>query len=268
MKAPFAILIAAMLVSCSQTIDQGSLKSEIERANQAFMQAVSDKSADAVGALYTENARLMFPNMPTIQGRENIKGFFLQAIESGISGIKLTTEEVAGTNDLAVELGRYEMLAGGQTVDEGKYMVEWKKVDGKWLLHKDMPSTDLPAAQSGAKVDETVGISVFQVKEGSEEEFETFVRDVLTPAADISTPEKSHAVKAIRLLREKTPAKNGMQKFIFIFDPMFKEMDYGIESTLIRKHGEKRGKELMSQFESMTTPFYEYHDMRVVGIGD
>ena len=50
-----------------------------------------------------------------------------------------------------MEMGRYELMAGGNKVDEGKYLVEWKKVDGRWLLHRDMPSTDMPVAQPVAQ---------------------------------------------------------------------------------------------------------------------
>lgn len=151
MKTTSAILLVmTILFSCSQSVDQAALKSEIEKANQEFVKALATKDADAMSQLYTEDARLMFPNMPAIEGREDIKAFFTESME-GISGLKLTTEEVSGTNDFAVESGRYEMLSEGKKVDEGKYLVHWRKVDGKWLLHRDMPSTDLPIPQPVAQ---------------------------------------------------------------------------------------------------------------------
>lgn len=92
-------------------------------------------------------ARLMFPHMPAIEGKENIRGFFQQGINEGLTGIKLSTEEVKGTDSFAIEMGRYELMAGENKVDAGKYLVECKKVDGKWLLHRDMPTPDMPLAQ-------------------------------------------------------------------------------------------------------------------------
>ena len=148
MKTIYLSLFATLfLYSCSQPVDQAAIKSEIEKVNQEFANAVSARNTDALTQLYTEDARLMFPHMPAVRGRENIKGFFKQSFDAGITGIKLTTEEVNATNEFAIEFGRYELFAGEQTIDEGKYLVEWRKVDGKWLLHQDMPSTDLPLPQ-------------------------------------------------------------------------------------------------------------------------
>ena len=33
-----------------------------------------------------------------------------------------------------------------QVVDNGKYIVIWKKVDGKWLLHLDIYNTSMPGS--------------------------------------------------------------------------------------------------------------------------
>lgn len=256
-----SLLASALLISCSQSPDQNSLKSEIEKSNQEFMKAVAAKDGDAVTRLYTEDARLMFAHSPAIEGRQNIKASFEQTLDAGVTGINIMTEEVTGTNDFAIESGRYEIQAGDKTVDKGRFLVHWKKVDGKWLLHRDMPSSDQPVAQPIAQPDQTVGIAVFKVKKGNADEFESFIRNVLIPACDTSTPVKSQAVKSVRMLRAKDTEKDGSQKFIFIFDPRFEEMEYEIEKILVAKHGKEKGNQLMDQFDSYVTSFYEYHDM-------
>jgi uncharacterized protein (TIGR02246 family) len=257
----YLILIAAISLSCNPVPDQSELRSEIEKANVEFMNAARARDAAALATLYSEDAKLMFPNMRAIEGRTNIQGFFQQAMDNGISEIRLTTDEVTGTTEYAVEGGRYVMLAGGKTVDEGKYMVEWKNVDGKWRLHRDMPSSDMPAAQPQAQPDQSVGIAVFKVKKGNQEKFETFVRDVLMKAVDTNTSHGVQAVKAIRMLRAKAPEKDGSRKVIFIFDPLYEDVEYGIQEILVARHGAVRGKELDEEFGSLVTPFYEYHDM-------
>ena len=263
MKASFYFPMAiAILCSCSATTDNSSLKSEIEKANQDFMQAISNKNADALAALYTDDARLMFPNMPPVEGRENVKAFFQHTIDAGITGVKLTTEEVSGTNDFAIESGRYEMLAGDKKVDGGKYLVHWKKVGGKWRLHRDMPSTDMPAPQGIAQPGQSVGISIFKVKKENDAKFEDFVNNVLTPAADVSTPELSAAVKAIRLLKSTTLAEDGTYTYTFVFDPSSEAMDYDMEKTLVAKHGKQKGTQLFKDFQNITTDFYEEYNLR------
>lgn len=258
---PYFLMAIAILCSCTATTDQVALKSEIENANKEFMQAVSSKDADAVADMYTDDARLMLPNMPSVQGRENMKAFFQQTSDAGITDVKLTTEEVSGTDDFAVESGRYVMLAGDQKVDEGKYLVHWKKVGGKWLLHRDMPSTDLAVPQSMAQTGQTVGISVFKVKKQNDMKFEDFVNNVLTPSADVSTPELRAAVKSIRLLKANTVAKDGTHTYIFIFDPRSDKMNYDIEQVLVTKHGKEKGLQLYRDFGNLVTGENEYFDM-------
>lgn len=258
----FFFLIATISLSCNRIPDQQQLRSEIEKANVEFMKASNARDAATLASLYTQDAKLMFPNMPAIEGRRNIQAFFQQALGSGITDIKLTTEEVKGTDEFAIETGRYAMLAGNKIADEGKYVVEWRKVDGKWHLHRDMPNTDMPAAQPTALPEQAVGIAVFKVKKGNTDKFETFVRNMLMQAVDTSTPQGREAVKAIRMLRASTPEKDSSHKYIFIFDPYFHEVEYGIETILVAKHGAVKGKQLHEQFNSMVTPFYEYHEMK------
>ena len=258
----FFLLIATISLSCNGIPDQEQLRSEIEKANVEFMKASNARDAATLASLYTQDAKLMFPNMPTIEGRRNIQTFFQQALGSGITDIKLTTEEVMGTDEFAIETGRYAMLEGNKTTDAGKYVVQWKKVNGKWHLYGDIYNTDMAAAQPAARPDETVGIAVFKVRKGHNDQFETFARNVLMEAVDTSTPHGKQAVKSIRMLRASTPEKDGSHKFIFIFDPYFHDVEYGIETILVAKHGAVKGKQLHERFNSMVTPFYEYHEMK------
>lgn len=255
-------LVAGIVAACSNTTDQASLRSEIEKANQEFMKAFSDKNGNAVAAMYTDDATVKFPNVALIEGKEQIGNFFQQAINSGVTSVKLTTGEVTGTDEFAIESGTYEMFVGDKPVDKGKYLVHWKKVNGKWLLHRDMPSTDTPLPIAMAQPDQKVAIAVFKVKKGNGQQFEGFVKDVLIPACDVSTPAKNNALKSVRMLRANEAEKDGSEKYIFVFDPWSDDFEYGIEAVLVAKHGGQKGQELYKQFSSLTTNFYEFHDMK------
>ncbi len=254
-------LMIGILAGCSQSTDQAALRSEIEEANQEFMKAFATHDGNAVAAMYTDDATVKFPNVALIEGKENIGSFFQQAISSGVTSVKLTTEEVTGTDEFAIESGRYEMFVGDKPVDQGDYLVHWKKVGGKWLLHRDMPSTDAALPMAMAQPDQKVAIAIFKVKKGNGQKFEGFVKDVLVPACDVSTPGKNNALKSVRMLRANEPEKDGSEKYIFVFDPVSDEFEYGIEEILVKKHGAQKGKELNNEFSSLTTSFYEYHDM-------
>jgi ketosteroid isomerase-like protein len=66
----------------------------------------------------------------------------------GIKEATLDTVEVEAHGDAAYEVGRYTLKGdGGQLLDQGKYVVIWKRVGGQWRLHRDIWNSSLPAGQ-------------------------------------------------------------------------------------------------------------------------
>ena len=50
--------------------------------------------------------------------------------------------------DTAIEVGKFTLQGeGGQTVDEGKYLVVWKQADGQWKLHRDIFNSSMPVPE-------------------------------------------------------------------------------------------------------------------------
>jgi ketosteroid isomerase-like protein len=120
-----------------------SLIDEIQRAQDALAAAVSDRDAQRASEQYTQDARLMAHGLPTFQGRDAVKGFFEQAYANGIASARFTTLEVEGGLEQATEIGQYELFAKGQDgallgVQQGRYFIAWRKVDGAWRIHRDM----------------------------------------------------------------------------------------------------------------------------------
>ena len=262
MKKIYNLLIFAYLfISCEQKADMTSIRAGIDRSNQAFMDAVTNKDPDAAVQVYTENVTVMPANSPVINGREEAKRFFAGAINAGISGLKIITTEVNGAGDMAVEAGKYQMMVGDNVVDEGKYIVEWKKVGDQWLINKDMFSTNNPAPRATSTKDQTVGIAVFKVKKGMNQKYEDFVRNILMPSADRSTPAGDQSVRAVRFLAPGAPEKDGSFRYIFIFDPMVKEAEYSIPKILKAKHGEVKGEQLWKEYQSLYNG-YEYYEAK------
>lgn len=74
-----------------------------------------------------------------IQGRDQIKGFWQQAITGmGIVAAKLSTMDAHATGDSIIEIGQADLtLEGGQVVP-AKYVVHWKQEDGVWKWHTDI----------------------------------------------------------------------------------------------------------------------------------
>ena len=69
-------------------------------------------------------------------------------MDAGIKSIELKTTEVEGLGDTAVEVGSFTLFAKtGATIDQGKYLVLWKRVDGAWRLHRDCWNSNQPASK-------------------------------------------------------------------------------------------------------------------------
>ena len=70
------------------------------------------------------------------------------AVDSGIKGVTVTTLEVEVSGDTAHEVGTYGLMGdGGKVLDAGKYVVVWKREDGKWKLHRDIWNTSVPSSK-------------------------------------------------------------------------------------------------------------------------
>jgi uncharacterized protein (TIGR02246 family) len=114
------------------------VRAAIEAANRAFRAALLRGDAEAVAALYTADAKVIAPGSEVASGRAAIKAFWQKTVEGGVSDLVLTTDDVGSAGDLAYEDGTVKVVAkdGRETV--GRYVVVWKRADGRWKLHRDI----------------------------------------------------------------------------------------------------------------------------------
>jgi len=125
-------------------------KAGIEETTRAFGKAFEAKDWAGVAATYTEDAILLPPNAAAVKGRAAIQEFLGSFPPA--SNFQIKTVEVDGRGDLAYVYGTYSMTItpeGADPVEEsGKYLeIRQKQADGSWLLHRDMFSSNMPAAQ-------------------------------------------------------------------------------------------------------------------------
>ncbi len=160
-RSLFILLFASILIfSCKQQPKEASaemevteevvkdLTNEIVEANQVFITHFNNHDGAAIGQLYTENGRLFPTNSPVIEGREAIGSFWSGIFELGINSAELTTVHVESYDDTAVEEGAYKLFgADNSQLDEGKYIIVWKNVDGQWKLDRDIFNTSMTAPQ-------------------------------------------------------------------------------------------------------------------------
>lgn len=205
--AAITIAVVASVMTpavCQSKLENSSLKAGIEKANQSWMEAMKKQDAEGVAALYAEDALLLAPNAPAIQGREGARNFFASAMNAGIKEVKLYTEEVDGDGQFAIERGTYEMYADGNTVaDKGKYIVHWKNINGEWKFYRDMFNSDMPApAAQPLQKGNVVGLHVatIQLKPGvSQDQFADYYKKNIIPEFEKVYPDtKLYLIKGLR----------------------------------------------------------------------
>jgi ketosteroid isomerase-like protein len=123
----------------------------VKDGNKSFTEAVSRHDSIAIAALYHSNARVLPPNGEMVKGRDAIQDFWKGMMSPSVTGLKLHSVDTEKRDDLGVETGTYEVMGEHDaTLDRGKYIVVWKKDDGKWKIYRDIWNSDLPPASGAA----------------------------------------------------------------------------------------------------------------------
>ncbi len=133
---PFLFLF---LLATAQAAD---VKADIDTANQRLGAAFAQGDATAIAQLYTPQATMFPPGSDIVSGRDGVQRYWAEAIKSGMKLVGLTTVSVDQYGDAAREIGRFAAEVPNpqkQMVKiEGKYVVVWKQMDGKWMLDSDI----------------------------------------------------------------------------------------------------------------------------------
>ena len=120
-------------------------KAEIEEANNNFMALVAAGDSVGLANAYTIDAKFMSAGAPSVVGRADIQTAMSGIVKAGITGVDIRLENVYGTEDLIAEVGELTLFVGEEAVAIEKYIVLWKKEDGKWKLFRDIFNSNLPA---------------------------------------------------------------------------------------------------------------------------
>jgi ketosteroid isomerase-like protein len=127
---------------------QAADKAILASATAAWLEAWKAKDADALTALYAQDAALLPPNAPAVFGRDAIRAAHKDGM-AGSAGAELEDLEMWVAGDHGYKAGRYRMWnADGELVDRGKYIEIWTKIDGTWLIHRDIWNSSLPLPET------------------------------------------------------------------------------------------------------------------------
>ena len=114
-------------------IDLATLEKEIELRLREYENLLENGDSIALGDMYMVDAEII----PSTIGRENIIKSFGRMIRDSVTGSFKTTD-LWGNDDLLVEEGTGVWYQGkGLVVGRGKYLLVWKKDEGKWKILRD-----------------------------------------------------------------------------------------------------------------------------------
>ncbi len=117
----------------SQT-DMRMLEKEIESRLREYEHHLQNGDSLALGDMYMLDAEII----PSTVGRDNIIKAFGHMIRDSITGSRFETTQLWGNDQLLVEDGTGAWFhTDGTVVGRGRYLLVWKKDDGKWKILRD-----------------------------------------------------------------------------------------------------------------------------------
>jgi ketosteroid isomerase-like protein len=120
------------------------VKSAMSATNELFNNEVlGRRNFAALDDIYTSDARILPPGAPMVSGREAIKKFWSDLIQSAnAKSAVLSSVDVMPAGDGAVEIGRAVLTVEPQGQPaaqlEVKYVVYWKQEADRWKWHVDI----------------------------------------------------------------------------------------------------------------------------------
>jgi len=147
-----AVIIAAIgIQGCgnltANTTDAGlaAAKKAIAESNAIYFKAFSKGDSCIFINRYAEDCCIMAPGSPALCGKDAALTFFRVAYHQlGLRNGRFTTTDVFGNGkEYVTEIGRWESFdADNKLVDDGKFLVLWKKTSKGWKMFRDSFSSD------------------------------------------------------------------------------------------------------------------------------
>ena len=135
--------------NAQEEFNSSSAQKAIDEGNDAFSSYFTKGDSTAMAGLYADDAIVLPPNMKRVEGHDDIAKLWGSFIKMGKVNIQLSTTELTGSGNIAVETGNYNLNIKPEgkdaMKDHGKYLVIWRKQNNNsWKMIRDMFSSNLP----------------------------------------------------------------------------------------------------------------------------
>ena len=146
--------LLALTTACTTAPDtrDADIKA-VKGVEAAWVNDIATKDVDKFARYYSEDASLLLPNAPIINGRENIRTALTPMLADPNFALTFhsTRAEASKGGDFVYTIGTYSMTVSNPTdkkpvTDHGKYLTVFKKQpDRSWEAVADMINSDMPA---------------------------------------------------------------------------------------------------------------------------
>lgn len=149
---------AGAMEADTATVGVEDERAAIDAANARFVERIGAGDVPGAMSVYTDDAMILPPDHPPVEGRPSIEEFWAGAVQSlGIASVDLESVELEIVGDTAYEVGRYSIHGAEGALDGGSYLVVWRRSgDGTWRWHRDIWNgdgigTESPEGDPGAE---------------------------------------------------------------------------------------------------------------------
>ena len=112
---------------------------------QQFQKSIEQDDLENIGNLYTEDAKILPPNMDMLEGRDSIQAFWQRASEMGIKSYQPEILEVEYSGNLGFFVGKYTLYGNeNKIINKGKFLTVFKNLDGEWRVYRDIFNSSIP----------------------------------------------------------------------------------------------------------------------------
>lgn len=150
--SPALLAMPARAEPRSGEADDGTSLREIAEARRHFAEVLFRQDHGALPALFTADTLLLPSGKPLVKGAEAATAFWTAATSDPRKRLRSAFDAIDSlcADGIVVETGRATVYAVETRrellLDRGKYIVVWKRADGRWLRHRDIFNSDGPLA--------------------------------------------------------------------------------------------------------------------------
>jgi uncharacterized protein (TIGR02246 family) len=115
-------------------------QTSVQQLADRWVHAYNTHDREALGALYSADAKLMMHGSPTISGRDSIEAFWAADMREGDPLTLLTVTNSVNGADMMLVHGDYRVVArsDGTLLGAGRFAHLWSREGAEWKLDRDL----------------------------------------------------------------------------------------------------------------------------------